>query len=289
MVVFRFVDAAGNAGSAMAGVTVGPGAADQTPPTTTATSTPGSKSVTIALSAQDNPGGSGVQQIVYTLNGKQKGSAVVPGASASIVISAKGATTLSYFAVDKAGNVEAAKTLTVEVDGKGKTNCKGAMAGTFHDVIVPDRASCVLSGASVKGDIDVRRDASLAVGPVGASTIQGKVEADHCRAVTLAGAVTVDKDVRIRHCAMDSGYVGPGVQIGGDFECRDNSGACRALSGSVRGDVRIEKNRSASPSEISGNTIRGTLKCQGNVPAPIHGASNTAKKKEGQCDGKLGF
>jgi hypothetical protein len=289
LVVFRFVDAAGNLGSAMAGVRVGPPTADQTPPATTATPATTPKGVTVALAAQDNPGGSGVQQIVYTLSGKQKGSTAVPGASASVVITGKGVTTLSYFAVDRAGNAEAAKTLTVEVDGKGKTNCKGAMAGNFDDLVVPDRASCVLSGANVKGGIDVRRDASLAIGPVGVSAIRGKVEADRCRALWLTGAVTVDKDVRIRHCSLDSGYEGPGIQLGGDFECRDNSGACRAVNGSVRGDVTIEKNRSASPSEISGNTIRGTLRCQGNVPAPTHGAANTAKKKEGQCDAKLGF
>lgn len=288
-VVFRFQDVAGNIGSANSSVTVGQASGDGIPPTTIATPTTGPRSVTVALTAQDNPGGSGVQQITYSLNGAQSGGAVAPGASASVVISAKGITTLSYFATDKAGNRENPKTLTVQVAVTGNTSCTGALTGTFRNVVVPDGASCSLPGAMVDGNVQVKRDASLSIGPRGATTIRGNVQADHCRSLALAGAVTVEGNVQIQQCTADSGYAGPGVQIGGNFQCHDNSGACRAVNGSVGGNVQVDNNTSAFPSEISGNTIRGNLQCKGNVPAPTHTASNTARKKEGQCDASLGF
>jgi hypothetical protein len=288
-VVFRFQDVAGNIGSANSSVTVAATSGDGTAPSTTATPTTAATSVTVALAAQDDPGGSGVQQITYSLSGAQSGGAVVPGASTSVVISAKGITTLSYFATDKAGNQESPKTLTVQVAVAANTSCTGAMAGTFKNVVVPDGASCGLSGAMVDGNVQVKRDASLSIGPVGTATIRGNVQADHCRSVALAGAVTVEGNVQIQQCTADSGYAGPGVQIGGNFQCHDNSGACRAVNGSVDGNVQVDNNKSASRSDISGNAIRGNLQCKGNVPAPIHSASNTARKKDGQCDASLGF
>jgi hypothetical protein len=95
---------------------------DLTSPATTATpsSSPNgagwyNASVSIGLSASDT-GGSGVAQIQYSLTGAQSGTQVVPGAAASVLISANGSTTLTYFAVDNAGNIESAHMLTINVD-----------------------------------------------------------------------------------------------------------------------------------------------------------------------------
>jgi hypothetical protein len=287
-VTFRFQDVAGNVGRANASVTVGEAAEDRTAPTTTATPTAGPQSVTVTLTAQDNPGGSGVQQITYSLSGAQSGGATVPASSTSVVISAHGATTLSYFATDKAGNQEAAKTLTVQI-GAGNTSCTGSMTGTFQSVDVPDGASCALVGAFARGNVQVKGNASLTVGPPGASTIRGNVHADGCVSLTLSGAVTVGGNVKIQRCAADSGYTGPGVRIDGNFQCHDNLGACVARNGAVGGNLQVNDNTSSSPSDISGNTIGGNLQCQGNVPAPTHTGSNTARNKQGQCAASLGF
>ena len=98
---------------------------DTIPPVTTATPSPGPNSngwnntdVTITLSSTDNePGGTGVKQIQYALTGAQPlDTQTVVGTTASVMISAEGLTTLTYFGADKAGNVEQAKTLTVQID-----------------------------------------------------------------------------------------------------------------------------------------------------------------------------
>lgn len=100
-----------------------PPTVDTTPPTTLASANPPANDlgwnktpVTITLGATDNVGGSGVKEVHYSLAGAATGSQVVPGANAIVKISAEGATTLTYFAVDNAGNQEAAKTLTVRID-----------------------------------------------------------------------------------------------------------------------------------------------------------------------------
>ena len=96
---------------------------DTIPPVTTATPSlrPNANgwnntNVIIALNATD-PGGPGVKQIQFALGEAQNtGWQTVQGNAASVTISAEGTTVLSYFATDNAGNQEAAKTLTVQID-----------------------------------------------------------------------------------------------------------------------------------------------------------------------------
>lgn len=98
-------------------------AADTIPPTTTVTIAPlanadgwNNTDVTVTLSAIDNPGGSGVKQIQYTLSGAQIGSQTISGNSASVTVTSEGTTTLTYFAIDNAGNAETPKTITLNLD-----------------------------------------------------------------------------------------------------------------------------------------------------------------------------
>jgi len=97
---------------------------DSTPPVTTATPSPrpngngwNNTNVTVTLnSTDDEPGGTGVREIHFTLAGAQAGGSVAPGRTASVTITAEGTTTITYFAVDNAGNQEAPKTLTIGID-----------------------------------------------------------------------------------------------------------------------------------------------------------------------------
>jgi len=102
---------------------VGGVVADTTPPTTTATPSPNpnasgwnNTNVAVTLNATDNPGGSGVKGIQFSLNGAQSGAGLVSGSVASVPIAAEGTTTLTYFARDNANNAEAPKTLPVQID-----------------------------------------------------------------------------------------------------------------------------------------------------------------------------
>lgn len=89
------------------------------PPVTSAATSPAAiggwhrTDVTVQLTAADEPRGSGVKEIVYSLGGAET---TVAGSSAQIVLSSEGATTLTYFARDNAGNAEEPKTLVVRID-----------------------------------------------------------------------------------------------------------------------------------------------------------------------------
>ncbi|HZR23530.1 MAG TPA: choice-of-anchor tandem repeat GloVer-containing protein [Vicinamibacterales bacterium] len=103
---------------------------DTTPPTTTAALTPvpnaagwNNDSVSVALSAIDpGAGSSGVRQITYSVSGAQSVPATsVAGDTVTVPISAEGLSTLTFFATDVAGNMEAANTLLVRVDRTAPT------------------------------------------------------------------------------------------------------------------------------------------------------------------------
>jgi hypothetical protein len=99
---------------------------DTTPPVTTASVSPNpngngwnNSNVTVTLKATDNEstGGLGAQQITYSASGAQNvGNTVVSGNSASLTISTEGTTTVTFFATDFAGNAEAPKTVTINLD-----------------------------------------------------------------------------------------------------------------------------------------------------------------------------
>jgi peptidoglycan/xylan/chitin deacetylase (PgdA/CDA1 family) len=113
-VKFRSWDNKGNVEAARTQVVqVAPGA-DTTPPTTAITcddtacaSTNYSGGVSVALTATDNTGGSGVDKIYYTLDGSE------PTTSSTVYTAPfmlAGDTTVKFFATDQAGNAEAVQT-----------------------------------------------------------------------------------------------------------------------------------------------------------------------------------
>jgi Kelch motif len=97
---------------------------DRTPPVTTASASPAANStgwnrssVTVRLHATDEAGGSGVDHITYAATGAQRiPTTDQPGADSTISVSSEGVTTLTFFATDRAGNRERARTLTIRID-----------------------------------------------------------------------------------------------------------------------------------------------------------------------------
>lgn len=135
---------------------------DGIPPTTSALASPPPNSagwnnshVTVTLTALDDPGGSGVQQITYSASGAQViGSTSVSGDSTSVVVVAEGETVITFFATDNAGNVETAKTIGVKLDQTGpNVRCAASPNRLWppDHVMVPVRVSVAvtdsLSGA----------------------------------------------------------------------------------------------------------------------------------------------
>jgi Bacterial Ig-like domain/Chitobiase/beta-hexosaminidase C-terminal domain len=95
---------------------------DNTAPTTTAVSSPAANAAgwdnantTVTLTGTD--ASAGVDTITYSATGAQPiSTTTVSASSASVVISTAGTTTISFNALDNAGNVESTKTATVNLD-----------------------------------------------------------------------------------------------------------------------------------------------------------------------------
>jgi hypothetical protein len=139
-------------------------ACDQAAPTTTAQLSPPANGAgwhnsdaAVSLSATDGAGGSGVRNITYSASGAQNvAQTVAPGASASLVVTAEGETTVTYFATDNAGNREEAKTLVVKIDKTapeitaGASTAAGAYSpGTWTALDVTVSFGCTDAGSGV--------------------------------------------------------------------------------------------------------------------------------------------
>ncbi len=133
---------------------------DELPPVTVLAASPlanaagwNNTDVTVTLTATDDR--SGVKEIHWTLVGAENAQGVTPGDVAVIPFHNEGATTITYFAVDNAGNVEAAHIATLNIDktapviGFGAINPAANAAGWNNTgVAVPFVVTDALSGVA---------------------------------------------------------------------------------------------------------------------------------------------
>ena len=91
---------------------------DTTDPVTVASGVPGvawcNYPVNVSLAATDEAGGSGVKSVAYAVDGGDP--VVVEGAAATVLLETSGIHTVAFFAKDAAGNVEATRSVTVNLD-----------------------------------------------------------------------------------------------------------------------------------------------------------------------------
>ena len=93
-------------------------ASDTSPPTSTFSSSSTNNwfttDVTATISSTDNVGGTSVKEIHYSIN--QGTEQIVSSSTATFTLTDNGTHSISYFAVDNAGNTEIAKLATVKID-----------------------------------------------------------------------------------------------------------------------------------------------------------------------------
>jgi hypothetical protein len=97
---------------------------DVTPPATTAAVSPpnntagwNNSEVTVSLASGDGEDGSGIKLITYSVAGAESiPVTTVAGTAASLLIASEGVSTVTFYAIDNAGNVEVGHELTVRID-----------------------------------------------------------------------------------------------------------------------------------------------------------------------------
>ncbi len=200
---------------------------DVIPPVTTAATTTAPNAagwfntdVTLNQSAADNPGGSGVRQILYSIDG---GLAVtVLGDSASLTLTSEGLHTIHYQAIDVVGNREAIKTIQINIDKTRPTVVTGEPFSVFEgSTILLDGSSSTdaLSGiASIAWDSD--NDGQFDDGhPASFFGLDGpSVHTVSVRVEDLAGNVTIaETEVTVENVApvITGAIHGPTVGVPG--------------------------------------------------------------------------
>lgn len=197
--------------------------------------------VQVDLSAVDEEGGSGVAQLVFRLEGAQSADdTMVTGSSTSLIITQEGQTTVSYYAVDNAGNSSAVASLLIRVD-------KAAPVIQCDPVDTHWRALDVSVGCSVRDDLS-----GLPAGAPDRLTLMTQVAlgtetdnastnvvltcdvAANCSAVGPVGAIRIDRktpDIFILSPTKVS-YVLQ-ENISAEYQCRDGGSGIAACHGSV--------------------------------------------------------
>jgi hypothetical protein len=115
----------------------------------------------------------------------------------------------------------------------GDTPCIGTVTGAHDNVVVPPGATCLLTGATVRGIVFAMADSKLAVS---GSSVLGSAEGRRADSVVVANS-TVRENVNI----FEGGPAA--LPVIGPFSCTVATNVCEAavLGSTVTGNVHIEK------------------------------------------------
>lgn len=158
--------------------------------------------VTITLNSADNAGGSGVKKIDATFTGAKSGSQSLPGSSGSVAVATEGNSSLSYSAVDVAGNKESPKTLTIKLDKTPPlVSPTGVSSGATYALGAVPAAGCsttdALSGVAKNATATITGGSALGVGTFTA-TCAGATD----NAGNQAPPISVNYIVAYKVCAL---------------------------------------------------------------------------------------
>lgn len=158
-----------------------------------------------------------------------------------------------------------------------ETECTSALGRvTVDNLLVPEGATCTLTGTTIEGSIVVAADATLRASRV---SVIGNIQAEGARSVVVQRASTVGGSVQVvqgRTATISTS------DITGDILFDEQSGLVRASDNDVGGDIQAFTNTGGV--RITLNYVDGNLQCTGNSPAPTGGENDVAGNKENQCE-----
>jgi peptidoglycan/xylan/chitin deacetylase (PgdA/CDA1 family)/archaellum component FlaF (FlaF/FlaG flagellin family) len=250
-----------------AGIDVSNFASDNTPPTSSITCNDGScggsfnSAVSVKLSATDDSGGSGVQEIVYTTDGSDPSlsNGTVYGGSFSV----SSTTTVKYRAYDNAGNAEAINSQTIQIDTVAPSSsiaCNGAAcAGTYYGAAVSVTLSATDSGGSGVQKIRYTTDGTVP---------------NSSNGTDYSGAFTLSANTTVRYRAWDNaGNIEPTnvASIHVDTTAPQSSIACNG--GSCSGWFRPGASVTLSATDADSGVASIKYTTDGSTPTATNGTT----------------
>ncbi len=173
---------------------------------------------------------------------------------------------------------------SAQVARAGDFECRGTLGPVtiVGNLLVPDDATCVLTGTQVQGSIMVKSRANLeATG----ATVTGGLQGESPASVLIGGDSRFGNGISLRK-AEDVNNPAAGkidisaTYVNGDLQLEENREPISLRDNEIVGSVQANKNTGGL--EITGNQIGNGLQCQDNNPPPV-GGGNVAKQKQGQC------
>jgi hypothetical protein len=158
----------------------------------------------------------------------------------------------------------------------GNVTCDGLAIGAIalDSVVVPEGATCSLSGTRLIGSIEVKPGAWLVADGV---TVNGNLQADGAAQVRVDGGSSFGGSVQIQQGGSASVAH---TRITGDLQFDAMAGPLSASGNRIGGNLQAVGNRGGLT--LSANAIGGAMQCKDNRPAPV-GSGNTAAQKQDQC------
>ena len=150
--------------------------------------------------------------------------------------------------------------------------CTGAFSGaTYHNVVVPTKATCTLSDTRVTGSVTVQAGGSFFVDQesTGKTTIAGSVTANQCGAVilessgTTPGQIVIGGNLTITNCTSTV----EGQFDGGQGDAYSTSSPFPAAVPPtlvIGGSVKCDNNNIELGCQFDDAFIGGTFECSGN-------------------------
>jgi hypothetical protein len=156
-----------------------------------------------------------------------------------------------------------------------ETVCAGQIgAQSLDNIVVPDGATCYLTGTRANGTLKVGTGSTLIASDI---NINGNVQSEGSNQVTVAGRSFVGGSVQI---VQGRGANISGTTMNGDLFLYKNAALVQANSNMIGGNLQAFENWGGTV--FSHNFIKGNMQCKENVPAPV-GSGNRASSKEDQC------
>jgi hypothetical protein len=211
-------------------------------PTITATASPAGgwqrTPVTVNLAANADPT-RGIQSIAYTALGALVAPVtLVPSSTAQVVVTADGATTLTYWAIDTAGVWSSAQTITVQVDQTAPAiACATPGSGwASADVTIACTASDAVSGLADQTQAQLSLTTSVQAGTETATATTGSATvcdvAGNCGAAGPITGLKVDRLGPSITIAAPTGFYTTGQVVNAAFACSDGGSGVATCAGS---------------------------------------------------------
>jgi hypothetical protein len=185
------------------------------------------------------------------------------------------------------GNFALSSGATTDTVGSTST-----ISGTYPGSLIVGSGQSVLITGTVKGSVSVTSGGSVAIE---GGSVLGSLAASGANSITLCGAsISGAVSISGSHGFVELGGAGCKANtILGPVSLSSNTGGVEVAGSKISGATSVtnntgylpvQQNNVYPPTEISGNTISGSLACSGNVPAPTDGGqANKSTSRSGQC------